>query len=92
MNLPRITTTSEIVRNISLITEADPSKMQIITKNVKKLGVYIPMELYEKMVAEGVLINKNKTSKKRYNVPSSLRKKLSKLHPLKYQREIRNEY
>lgn len=90
MKLPKVTSTTELQRNISVLTKAPDDELHIITKGTKEIGVYMPMALYERSVRPDIKSAKRK--KRVYKLPPKTLSLLRELDPVEYQRDIRKEY
>ncbi|MBD3281028.1 hypothetical protein GF389_05965 [Candidatus Dojkabacteria bacterium] len=89
MKLPKVTSTTELQRNISVLTKAPDDELHIITKGTKEIGVYMPMPLYEKSIKSS---DGGVSKRKTYKLPPKTLSMLREVDPVKYQRDIRKEY
>jgi prevent-host-death family protein len=85
MYLPQVITTTQIQRNPKLLQIGEKSTPTLITSRGKTLAVLVSVSEYEKLAAKNVT---NRST----GISDSLRKKLQKIDPIAYQKEIRNEY
>ncbi|MBN1331941.1 hypothetical protein JW978_03590 [Candidatus Dojkabacteria bacterium] len=90
MKLPKVTSTTELQRNISVLTKAPDDEVHIITKGTTEIGVYMPMPFYEKAIKPEYEEYVNK--KRAYKLPPKTLSLLREIDPVKYQRDIRKEY
>ena len=90
MKLPKITSTTELQRNISVLTKSPEDEIQIITKGTKEIGVYLPMPLYKKTIEATSTEAEGKVNT--YKAPKDFRDLFREVNPVEYQRNIRKEY
>lgn len=82
------TTTTQIQRNPKTLILEKGEDRKLVLRRGKPIGVYISLDLYEKKIA-----NQNpKKRKVNLLMPKHIRQGWAKIDPVKYQRQLRDEY
>jgi hypothetical protein len=89
--IPQITTTTQIQRNPSILSEFKDNEYKIVTKGGKEICVISSVPFFSNLIRGRRFYPKAKQPTKKSPFPETIKNKLKSIDPLEYQKSLREE-